>query len=234
MTAMAIDNGRYSAVWQPGSGTQWVGGGRCMVDFSTEDKAYFASGLRLSFIELEEEAGGLYRYPWKNGDTRKVNQGNNNASGSHNGSQSFAFDFDLRVGTQIRASRAGTVEWFQGNLTKTYDPTKPTTPTNTPFANGSLENWGNAVRIRHAGGFTSWHFHIQTNGVLVKVGDQVQAGQPIALSDNIGRTSGPHLHFQVQANSTNWGQSVPISFNNCQVPAGGQSVTSNNANSNFP
>ena len=49
-----------------------------------------------------------------------------------------------------------------------------------------------------------------------------------------GMTSGPHLHFQVQANSTNWGQSVPIAFGDCEVPAGGATVTSDNANSNFP
>ena len=84
-------------------------------------------------------------------------------------------------------------------MTKTYDPTQPTTASNTPFPNGSLQNWGNAVRLRHPGGLTSWYFHIQPNGVTVKVGDTVQRGQPIANSGNIGRTSGPHLHFQVQA-----------------------------------
>ena len=120
------------------------------------------------------------------------------------------------------------------NLTATYDPTKPTTDANKPFPAGSLQNWGNAVRLRHAGGFTSWYFHIQLNGVLVNVGNTVQRGQPIATSGNTGRSSGPHLHFQVQANSINWGQSVPISFGNCEVPAGGATVTSNNANPSFP
>jgi murein DD-endopeptidase MepM/ murein hydrolase activator NlpD len=126
------------------------------------------------------------------------------------------------------------VEWLQEGQTANYDPTKPTTPANTPFPNGSLQNWGNAVRIRHPGGFASWYFHIQTNGVLVKVGDTVQRGQPIAISGNTGRTSGPHLHFQVQGDSANWGQSVAINFGNCEAPTGGTTVTSDNANSNFP
>ena len=234
LTAMALENSRYAAVWQPGSGAQWVSHSRCLVDFKTEDTAHFGQGLRLGFIELEDKAAGAWRYPWKSGDARTVAQGNNNAAGSHNGSQAYAFDFTMPVGTQIRAARGGTVEWLQENLTKTYDPSQPTTASNTPFPNGSLQNWGNAVRLRHPGGLTSWYFHIQPNGVTVKVGDTVQRGQPIANSGNIGRTSGPHLHFQVQADSTNWGQSVPIAFGDCEVPAGGATVTSDNANSNFP
>jgi murein DD-endopeptidase MepM/ murein hydrolase activator NlpD len=234
MTALAVENGKYAAVWQPGSGAQWWSHSRCLVDLKTEDAAYFGQGLRLGFIKLQDQATGAYRYPWKSGDSRAVGQGNNVASGSHNGSQAYAFDVTMPVGTQIRAVRAGTVEWLQENLTKTYNPNQPTTAANTPFPNGSLQNWGNAVRIRHSGPFTSWYFHIQPNGVIVKVGDKVQRGQPIATSGNIGRTAGPHLHFQVQADSTNWGQSVPISFGNCEVPTTGQTVTSNNANSNFP
>jgi hypothetical protein len=235
LAALAIKNDRYAAVWQPGSGTQWWSHRRSLTDFKSEDAAFFSRGLRLGFIERQDQATGAYRYPWKNGDSYDVGQGNNNPSGSHNDSQAYAFDFSLPAGTQIRAARAGTVEWLQENLTATYDPSKPTTSSNTPFPNGSLQNWGNAVRIRHAGGFTSWYFHLQANGVLVNVGDTVQRGQPIAISGNTGRSSGPHLHFQVQADSTNWGLSVPISFgNNCEVPATGATATSDNFNSNFP
>jgi hypothetical protein len=234
LAALEIENGRYAAVWHPGSGTQWWSARRCARDFQTEDAAYFARGLRLAFIELQDDPVGAYRYPWQSGVTYTVTQGNNNAAGSHNGSQAFAFDFGLPAGTTIRAARAGTVEWLQESLTATHDPTKPDSDTNKPFPLNSLDNWGNAVRIRHAGGFTSWYFHIQQNGVLVNVGDTVEQGQPIATSGNTGNTSGPHLHFQVQADSTDWGQSVAIAFGNCAQPAGGTTVTSDNANSNFP
>jgi biotin carboxyl carrier protein len=232
LTTASVNAGKYAAVWRAGMGTgaQYWSHQRCWVDFKTEDLSYFGKGLRLGFLKLQDEARGAYHYPWKNGDSRGVGQGNNNPSGSHNGSQAFAFDFSLPSGTQVRAARAGTVEWLQQSQTSTYNPNQPTTPANTPFPQGSLQNWGNAVRIRHLGGFTSWYFHLQPNSVLVKVGDKVKAGQPIALSDNTGRSSGAHLHFQVQADSIDWGQSVAISFNNCQVPATGDSVTSQSPN----
>jgi murein DD-endopeptidase MepM/ murein hydrolase activator NlpD len=70
--------------------------------------------------------------------------------------------------------------------------------------------------------------------VIVKAGDTVQRGQPIANSGNIGRTSGPHLHFQIQADSTDWDQSVRVAFGNCEVPTTGATMISDNANSNFP
>jgi tRNA A-37 threonylcarbamoyl transferase component Bud32 len=41
--------------------------------------------------------------------------------------------------------------------------------------------------------------HLQKGSVLVKEGDAVRAGQPIAKSGNSGNTSGPHLHLQVQS-----------------------------------
>src|SRR5258706_523478 len=122
ITALAFENGRFAAVWQPGSGTQWWSHDRCLVDSKTEDAAHFGQGLRLSFIELQNQASGAYRYPWKSGDSRTVEQGNNNASGSHNGSQAYAFDFTMPAGTQIRSVRAGVVEWLQENLTATDDP----------------------------------------------------------------------------------------------------------------
>jgi murein DD-endopeptidase MepM/ murein hydrolase activator NlpD len=230
ITSLVFEAGKYAGVWQPGSGAQWWNSRRGAVDFKSEDAAYFARGLRILNLELQDDPNGAYKYPWKGGVAYTVGQGNNTAGGSHNGSQAWAFDFGLPAGTEIRAARGGTVEWLQENLTATYNPNQADGPGNMPFPAGSLQNWGNAVRLRHAGGFTSWYFHIQANGVRVNVGDVVTQGQVIAISGNTGRSSGAHLHFQVQADSVDWGQSVPCTFGaNCEQPSGGDSVTSDNA-----
>ena len=129
LAALAIEGNHYAGVWQTGTGTQWVSHSRCWVDFKTEDQAYFGQGLRLGFVKMQDQAIGAYHYPWKGGDLHTVAQGNNSPPpASHNGSQAYAFDFTMPVGTQIRAARAGTVEWLQENLTETYDPNKATTP----------------------------------------------------------------------------------------------------------
>lgn len=228
VTSLAIDNGKLAAVWRPGSAAQWFSCRRGVVDFIIEDGTYFQRGLRIACLDLQDDPIGAYRYPWQGGVSYTVGQGNNDPF-SHNGSQAWAFDFDLPRGTLVRAARAGTVEWFQEGQDTTYNQNLPIALGNNPYAAGSLENWGNAVRLRHTGGFTSWYFHLKKNSVLVNVGDVVTQGQGIALSGNTGRSTTPHLHFQVQADSANWGQSVPCTFGpDCEQPAKGDSVTSDN------
>jgi murein DD-endopeptidase MepM/ murein hydrolase activator NlpD len=226
LTSLWSEDGRYAGVWRPGSGEQWWSSRRCAVDFQTEDSAYFARGLRIAALGVQDDPFGAYKYPWKGGDSHRVGQGNNSpAPGSHNGVQAWAFDFDMAEGTEVRAARSGTVEWLQEQLTATIDPNKPTT-----LPNGSLDFWGNAMRLRHAGGFTTWYFHLQANSISVNVGDEVEQGQVIGLSGNTGRSSGPHLHFQVQADSVDWGTSVAHTFGaDCEQPATGATATSDNA-----
>lgn len=55
--------------------------------------------------------------------------------------------------------------------------------------------YGKTVEINHGGGYVTRYAHNQK--VLVKVGDTVQKGQAIALIGSTGRSTGPHLHFEV-------------------------------------
>ena len=56
--------------------------------------------------------------------------------------------------------------------------------------------YGNIVDVDHDNGLTSRYAHLSRS--LVKVGDVVMKGQQIAFVGSTGRTTGPHLHFEVR------------------------------------
>lgn len=56
--------------------------------------------------------------------------------------------------------------------------------------------YGNYVLVRHYNGTETLYGHMSLR--LVKVGQEVRAGELIGLGGNTGRSSGPHLHFEVR------------------------------------
>ncbi|MFT5701554.1 MAG: murein DD-endopeptidase MepM/ murein hydrolase activator NlpD [Desulforhopalus sp.] len=60
------------------------------------------------------------------------------------------------------------------------------------FKNGG---YGNYVMIDHGNGYTTSFSHMQK--YLVRRGDQIKRGQVIGLVGNTGRSTGPHLHYEV-------------------------------------
>jgi murein DD-endopeptidase MepM/ murein hydrolase activator NlpD len=65
---------------------------------------------------------------------------------------------------------------------------------------GDRRSLGNAVEIRHGYGVDTIYGHLEE--IDVKVGDKVKRGQRIGLMGNTGRSTGPHLHYQVEVNGT--------------------------------
>lgn len=82
-------------------------------------------------------------------------------------------DFAARRGTEIVAVAAGVVTWA-----------------------GRKSGYGWTVEVGHADGYSTLYAHNQRN--LVKVGELVQRGQTIALVGSSGRSTGPHVHFEVK------------------------------------
>jgi murein DD-endopeptidase MepM/ murein hydrolase activator NlpD len=82
-------------------------------------------------------------------------------------------DIAVPVGTPVRASGGGTVT-----------------------AAGYDADYGFFVLLQHPAGYETMYGH--TSRLLAAEGEQVQAGQVIGLSGNTGRSTAPHLHFEIR------------------------------------
>jgi murein DD-endopeptidase MepM/ murein hydrolase activator NlpD len=63
---------------------------------------------------------------------------------------------------------------------------------------GPRSGYGKMVEINHGGGFSTRYGHHKD--LLVKVGDIVKKGQVVGLMGSSGRSTGPHVHFEVFKN----------------------------------
>lgn len=57
------------------------------------------------------------------------------------------------------------------------------------------KNYGNVVLIQHANGFQSLYAHLNT--INVSSGDYIQQGDRLGTLGNSGKSTGPHLHFEL-------------------------------------
>ncbi|MBO5855638.1 MAG: peptidoglycan DD-metalloendopeptidase family protein [Alistipes sp.] len=78
---------------------------------------------------------------------------------------------------------------------KTGDPIYATFDGKVRFSKAA-GNYGNLVIIRHNNGLETYYAHLSQRDV--EVGDWVVAGQQIGLGGSTGRSTGPHLHYEVR------------------------------------
>ena len=86
----------------------------------------------------------------------------------------YGTDLKLQVGDSVYAAFSGKVR----------------------VCNFERRGYGNYVVLRHYNGFETVYGHL--SAFLVAEGDEVKVGQLIALGGNTGRSTGPHLHFEVR------------------------------------
>lgn len=133
--------------------------------------------------------------------TKNNNKNNNKTDNKTNtvqGTPSFAWPTSGRI-----SSRYGQRD---GRLHAGIDISKPVGSTVKASAGGTVTRAGSAgtygilVEINHGNGWVTRYAH--NSKVLVKVGDKVSKGQSIALSGNTGRSTGPHVHFEIRYNGS--------------------------------
>lgn len=86
-------------------------------------------------------------------------------------------DWACSIGTSVRASRAGVV-----------------------VRAGWANSYGYCVYIDHGDGVATRYAHLSK--VLVSPGQYVSQGDKIALTGNTGRSTGPHIHFEIVVNGS--------------------------------
>ena len=84
-------------------------------------------------------------------------------------------DFAGKEGSKIIAVASGVVTWA-----------------------GDRYGYGELVEVNHGNGYTTRYGH--NAELLVEVGDSVEKGQAISLMGSTGRSTGPHVHFEVLKN----------------------------------
>ena len=72
----------------------------------------------------------------------------------------------------------------------------------TVIATGFDRNLGNNIRIRHTNGFISVYGHLQSIAPGIAANVTVRAGTLIGYVGSTGRSTGPHLHFELHQNGT--------------------------------
>lgn len=164
-----------------------------------------AAARRAEPMELE--------VPFACGSRIVISQAHNTFS--HVGTDTWAWDFRVPVGTPVLAARDGVVrlvrsDSVRGGCDRSFGPD------------------ANYVILAHGDGLETQYLHFSK--VFVQLGQKVRAGTALGEVGETGFSCGSHLHFQLQRTKPQvWaGQSVPARFRAIGDPEVEQVVTSGN------
>jgi hypothetical protein len=174
-----------------------------------------------TYTSIQGALPSTFRLPAMPGVTLTVTQGNGDGQGviDHIQANGSFYAFDFAVGQTnfiVTAAQAGTVIGADDS---------------SAIGCTTLSCWtqANCVLIANDDGKTAaLYLHLLHNSLKVQPGMHVNQGDPLALADTTGFTTGPHLHFQVEdLPSTSaqqqkpsgwwWTQSQPVHFSNPEV-----------------
>jgi murein DD-endopeptidase MepM/ murein hydrolase activator NlpD len=131
----------------------------------------FIPGASLTEWERAEALGTLFKFPVNGRLTSKM--GFRIDPFTKRRAYHAGIDMANSIGTPVTASQSGKV-----------------------IFSGYRGNYGKTVVVSHQQGYTTLYGHLDK--IMVKKGQTVRQGQQIATLGNTGRSTGPHLHFEIR------------------------------------
>lgn len=141
----------------------------------------------------------VYLLPYGPGEKFKVTQGYDGKY-SHFGANEYAIDWQMPVGTPVRAVRGGIVVRVKDDSDR-------------GGSSMAFDKFNNYILIRHDDGTLAHYCHLEKGGCVVHPGQTVAAGEVIAHSGSTGFSTGPHLHLCIfKTKNGRERVSIPVHF----------------------